>query len=123
MAITVPARKPRKNKYGATRYRFFGHEFDSKKEAHHYLDLRDRRKHGLITGLELQPKIAIVIGGQPVRYPSGKQMIYTADFKYFDVAAEEWVIEDVKSVATRKERGYRMVRALLFTMGVEVREV
>lgn len=112
----------RQNKYGAHRVKWFGHTFDSKKEGHYYLGCRDRLKHGLIRDLVLQPVIAIVIGGVPVRYPNGKQMIYTADFSYFDVTLDKTVTVDVKSEITRKERGYRITMALLHTMGFELTE-
>jgi hypothetical protein len=51
---------------------FYGITFDSRREAYRYLDLRDQEKHGKIRDLELQVRIPIVIGGVPVRYPSGR---------------------------------------------------
>lgn len=115
--------QPKPHKYRARKVKWFGHTFDSKKEGDYYLACRLRRQRGEIRNLELQPRITIVIGGVPVRYPNGKQMVYTADFRYFDVELQETITIDVKSEATRKERGYRMTRALLYTMGVEVEEV
>lgn len=104
--------------------KFYGIKFDSKREAYHYLDLRDRLKHGHIRDLELQPRIAIVIGGVPVRYyPSGRQMVYQADFRYFDIARGERVIEDVKMASGFLTDIYRFKRALVHTMGLKIEEI
>lgn len=100
--------------------KYYGITFDSKREGKHYLDLRDRLKHGLIRDLELQPRIAIVIGGVPVRYPSGRQMIYIGDFRYFDVKLGKTILEDAKGHRADK---YTIKRALLHTMGLKINEV
>lgn len=111
------------------KYRFFGETFDSKKEAYHYLDLRDRRKHGLIRNLEVHPRISIVIGGVQVRYPptprnkKGRAMVYVADFRYFDVERECTVVEDVKMQSGFHPEIYKFKRALLHTMGLTINEV
>lgn len=102
---------------------YFGITFDSKREANHYLGLRDDLQHGRIRDLELQPRIAIVIGGVPVRYPSGRQMIYVADFRYFDIERGEIVIEDVKMQSGFLTEIYIFKRALLHTMGLTINEV
>ena len=104
--------------------KFFGHTFDSKREANHYLGLRDDLKHGRIRDLELQPRIAIVIGGVPVRYhPSGRQMVYQADFRFVDTSTGRRRIQDVKMQSGFRPEIYRFKRALIHTMGLEIEEV
>ncbi len=105
------------------RPKFFGITFDSKREAYHYLDLRDRLKHGRIRDLELQPRTAIVIGGVPVRYPSGRQMFYVGDFQYFDIERGKIVIDDVKMQSGFLTEIYIFKRALMHTMGLTINEV
>lgn len=103
---------------------YFGHTFDSKREANHYLGLRDDLKHGRIRDLELQPRIAIVIGGVPVRYfPSGRQMFYKADFRFWHIEEGRRVIQDVKMQSGFLTEIYKFKRALVHTMGLIIDEV
>jgi hypothetical protein len=78
-------------------------KFHSKKEAERYSELKLLEHSGQIRLLELQPKFEI--------QPSFKNMIdgkvktekainYIADFKYFDVAENNIVIEDCKGFLT-----------------------
>ena len=79
--------------------------FDSKKEAKRYTELLIFQKAGAITDLELQPKFEIIINTKKIA-------TYIADFKYFDVGRFEWIIEDVKSSAT-KTPVYRLKKKIL----------
>lgn len=104
--------------------KYFGITFDSKREANHYLGLRDDLKHGRIRELELQPRIAIVIGGVPVRYyPSGRQMFYQADFRFWHVERDRRVIQDVKMQSGFRPEIYKFKRALIHTMGLDIEEI
>jgi hypothetical protein len=104
--------------------KLFGHTFDSKKEARHYLDLRDQAKRGIIDNLELQPRIPIVIGGVAVRYhPSGRQMVYVADFRYMITKTGQIQIDDVKMQSGFLTEIYKFKRALIYTMGLTINEV
>lgn len=100
-----------------------GTKFDSKKEMHRYCNLLLLQKAKLITGLELQPRIAIIIKGVAIKYfiaRGRRQMFYVADFKYFDKERDRWVLEDVKGHRTEV---YKIKRALVAAMGITIDEV
>ena len=105
-----------------------GHTFDSGREAQRYLGLKLLVRAGEIDGLELQPVIHIMIGGVPVlmksgRYPKGRQMKYIADFKYRDHCYGGMVVyEDVKMQSGYRTEVYKIKRALVGAMGIEIRE-
>jgi len=80
-----------RNKYGAIKTVVNGIKFDSKKEAARYVMLTTMERHGLISGLSLQPKFDLVINGIKIGF-------YKADFKYTHEGKE--VIEDVKGMKT-----------------------
>lgn len=88
------------NKYGARKTVIDGHTFDSKAEADRYVTLKLCQTHGLISGLELQPKFPLKVNGKLV-------CTYIADFEYLEKGIR--VIEDVKGVKTRD---YRIKRKL-----------
>ena len=104
-----------------------GIRFDSQREGHRYLELRTLERAGLIHQLECQYRIPIVIGGVEVRYPPdklgrrGHALAYVADFRYFDENGAE-VIEDVKMQSGHRTATYRIKRALLLAMGIEILE-
>lgn len=106
-----------RTKYGNVKTLCCGITFDSKREADRFLQLRLLEKAGEITNLELQPRYVFVIDGRPVRirsngYPSGRQAIYSADFRYVDKRKGRTVVEDVKSKATLTE-AYKLRKALV----------
>ncbi|WP_202880486.1 DUF1064 domain-containing protein [Sinorhizobium meliloti] len=104
--------KPRKpSKYGNKKVRVGSHVFDSKKEAQRYLHLKARLDAGEISHLEIQPVFKLCgRDGQPLRYDSGRQPKYIADFSYFD--GNKRIVEDVKSPATRTPV-YKLKKALV----------
>ena len=61
--------------------------------------LLDDQKRGIIRDLELQPKFKFVKNGYKI-------CEYWGDFAYFK--GDERIIEDTKSLATRKNRAYRI---------------
>ena len=73
--------------------------FDSKGEYERWLELTMLEKGGQILGLKRQVKYelapACVILGKKER-----AIWYIADFKYYDIAKGEWVVEDYKGVRT-----------------------
>ena len=78
------------NKFGNIKTVVFGIRFDSKAEAHRYIELRDWQNKGKIADLELQPVFQLCgLNGTPV-------CKYIADFRYYDLAAEKVIVEDVK---------------------------
>ena len=90
-------KKPTKtNKFGAKKTETNGVVFDSKKESERYVILKLSENSGLITGLQRQVKFKLV------------GCNYIADFVYFDYEKKEFVVEDVKSIATKKLSTYRI---------------
>ncbi|MFZ1704472.1 MAG: DUF1064 domain-containing protein [Saprospiraceae bacterium] len=93
-----PIEKPKKkSKYGNKITTLSsGLVFDSEKEANRYTILKLRQNAKEITGLQMQV----------VFYLTASK--YIADFTYFDFKIKKFIVEDAKSVATRKLTPYRM---------------
>jgi len=99
-------------KYRAKPTEVDGHLFASKKEAKRYCELKLLQKAGEISHLEIQPKFKLLVNGRPLKYESGREATYVADFAYFDPSREKRVVEDVKSPATRTPV-YRLKKLLV----------
>lgn len=104
---------------GTKRVTVWGQEFDSKREAQRYQDLKMLERAGEIRGLERQVPVELVGAQDHIRTPTGKPMKYIADFYYFDTRSGLWVYEDAKGYPTDT---YKMKRAILAAMGIEIRE-
>ena len=93
---------------------FDGMTFDSKKECERYKTLKSWQEQGLINGLTCQESFVLVdgvkIAGESRKRPSVR---YIADFVYLDKRTGEQVVEDVKSVITRKDKVYRIKKHLM----------
>ena len=105
------------NKYRNIR----GRGFDSRKEQRRYNELLLLQRAGKIRGLERQKAFTVV----PAQYIDGKCVFravkYVADFVYYE--GDLYVVEDVKSEATRKNREYVIKKKLmLWTQGILIRE-
>ena len=109
-------------KYGNRKTVVDGFTFDSAKEAKRYGELKLLMAAGEIAELELQPVFVLGIGGQTLKYDGGRQAKYIADFAYYDMRKCKWVIEDVKSPATRTAV-YKLKKAIMRAMGKEIVEV
>ena len=105
------------NKYRNQKITIDGHTFDSKKEGKRYLELKLLERGGAIKYLELQPRIKIEIGGIPVKFDTGRQVYYTADFRY--VENDKYILEDVKGYKTPV---YKLKKAMVRAMGMEILE-
>ena len=92
-------------KYRNVKTKIDGITFDSKKEAKRYTELMLLKNQGVIKDLELQPKFDIIINEKKIAF-------YKADFKYFDIGRYEWIVDDVKSPAT-KTPVYRLKKKIL----------
>jgi hypothetical protein len=92
--------KPKKSKYGNKRCVVAGRTFDSVKEGNRYLQLMALEAAGEISHLECQPVFKLANGSTPIRYASGRQAFYKADFAYFDFRLNKRVVEDVKGMRT-----------------------
>ena len=100
-----------RRKYGNKKVTVDGYIFDSKKEARRYMELKTLVRAGKIEKLSLQPEF--VIAGRVYDAAAGRWLParkYIADFKYYDIGKGAWVVEDVKSEATRREKTYRLKR-------------
>lgn len=112
-----PIRISKPRKYRNVPTAIDGVKFPSKKEANRYAELRLAEKAGAIAGLEPHPKFRLEVNGHLIG-------TYTADSRYVDTRTGEVVVEDVKSVATRKKEAYRLRKRLMVAIhGIEIREV
>lgn len=125
------------SKYRNRKITVDGIEFDSKKEAERYQQLKIYQRAGLISDLRLQVPFELI----PAQYEDSpevyvrntsahkkgehkkklveKAVVYRADFVYIDDG--ETVVEDVKGMKTRE---YIIKRKLMLKVhGIKVREV
>ena len=87
------------SKYRAIKTVVDGITFDSRKEGGRYGELRLLEKAGVIEDLCLQPHFllqeAYSKNGRTVR-----EIEYIADFSYYDLEKDKFVVEDVKGLKT-----------------------
>lgn len=103
-----------KHKYRAIPTEVDGIGFASKLEAHRYRQLKLLGKANKIHTIEIQPRFDCTIN-------NFKVCTYVADFSYFDIESNCFVVEDVKGYDTRVSRLKRkLVKAL---HGIDVRIV
>ena len=108
-----PIEKPKKKrKYGNKITTLSsGLVFDSEKEANRYTDLKLLQNAKKITALQMQVPF-VLVGCK-----------YIADFVYFDMEKKEFIVEDVKSVATRRLSTYRIKNKQMFELyGIRILE-
>ncbi len=107
----------KKNKFLNTRNEYDGKKFQSQKERDRYITLKMLQTARIIKDLECQVEFILAVEGKKV-------CSYYADFVYTDVISGKVIIEDVKSVATRKLSTYRIKKKLMQACyGITVREV
>lgn len=103
-------------KYHNRKTEYQGILFDSQKEATRYQELQWMQRAGIIHCIEIQPRYDLVVNGYKIGF-------YKADFRYFEKATGEAVVEDVKSEATRTPV-YRLKKKLMEALyGIEIVEV
>jgi len=113
--ITAAGKVKKKSKYGNKKVVVDGIQFDSKKEANRYFELKVLKMKGEITNLQLQVEYKFEVGGKKIAS-------YFADFVYNKDG--KTVVEDVKSSATRKIATYRIKNKLMKAMyDIEIKEV
>jgi hypothetical protein len=108
-----------RSKFGAVKTAVGGYNFDSKREANRYSQLKSMEDAGLIADLWLQPKYPVYVPEKD----GGNVFIcdYIADFRYNQAGAS--VIEDVKSRATATAV-YKLKKRLVEAIyGVSIIEV
>lgn len=109
-------------KYGNHKTVVDGITFDSKKEANRWCELKLMEKAGIIGNLERQVPFRLI----PTQKDSkGKvlerEVVYYADFIYTQDGG--WVVEDVKSSATRTKEYIIKRKLMLQVHGIRIREV
>lgn len=107
------------SKYGSQKITVDGIEFDSRKEAHRYSELRLMERGGLIQDLQRQVKFELIpsqrYDGKVVERPCN----YVADFVYQENG--QTIVEDTKGFRTKD---YIIKRKLmLYLCGIRIREV
>ena len=125
--ILKQADKPKaakRNKFNAQKVEFDGMTFDSKKEHKRYIELKAMQQRGEIFGLEHHTKFELApktrLEGEKRSKPA---LRYFADFTYY-ISSGEYIVEDVKSAATRKLASYRNKKHLMSTVhGISITEV
>ena len=112
----------KKNKYGNKKTVVDGITFDSRKEANRYAELKILERGGVITDLELQPRFELLSGFRR-NGKTYRKIEYVADFSYNE--SGRTVVEDVKSVITRKNPVYVIKKKLLLNKfsDIDFREV
>lgn len=106
--------KPKKTKYNNVRAEVDGEKFDSKKEAARYGQLLLLEKKGEISNLKRQVTYRLEVNNQLI-------CKYVADFVYN--IGSSVVVEDTKSIVTRKLRVYLIKKALMKAIyNIEIKE-
>lgn len=105
-----------RSKYRAIKTCIDGIMFDSKKEANRYCELCLMERAGVITDLQLQVPFVLV---EKSKY--GREIKYVADFTYIE--NEKYIVEDVKSSATKTPLYLLKKRLVAEIYGVEIKEV
>ncbi|HRI20172.1 MAG TPA: DUF1064 domain-containing protein [Panacibacter sp.] len=109
--------KKKRSKYNAQRINAEGMEFDSRKEAKRYRELKILLKEGIIMFLATQVEFSFQLKGQKIAS-------YYADFVYQDIVTGDLIVEDVKSDATRKLPVYRLKKKMMLVQhGIKIKEV
>jgi hypothetical protein len=116
-----------KNKYGAIKDEREGKggtiKFDSRHEAERYDSLLLLLRAGVIRDLRLQVNFTLQEGYTTADGERVRPIVYRADFTYYTLDGE-YIVEDAKSVATGRDKTYRLKRKLMLDkFGISVREV
>lgn len=106
------------NKYGAKKVTVDGIEFDSRREAARYSELKIMQRAGQIRDLQRQEEFILI-----PKCGRERPAKYHADFSYIDTATGKKVVEDVKSRAT-KTKDYILRRKLMnWRYDIQIQEV
>ncbi len=126
-----------KSKYLAKKVEVDGIRFDSKKEANHYLELKEQERQGLISDLQMQVPFVLI----PAQYEEvveytpkthkekivkkllEKRLVFVSDFVY--TRDGKVVVEDVKGY--RNSTAYAVFvikrKLMLYVHGIRVVEI
>lgn len=107
-------------KYHSRKVMIDGIEFDSRREAQRYAELKLLERAGEITDLRTQVKYTLIPAQKKLSGGTERACTYTADFVYRDKSGRE-IVEDAKGMRTQQ---YIIRRKLmLWVHGIEVIEV
>lgn len=110
------------NKYRNKKVTIDGITFDSIKEGKRYQELKLLERANEITELKLQVPF-ILLDSYVLNGKKRQGIKYIADFAYIDIKTGKYVVEDVKSSAT-KTQVYKLKKKLFEQKyGIEIREV
>ena len=128
------------SKYHSKKVIVNGNTYDSRKEYRRFCELSLLQKAGTITELQTQVRFEL-IPAQYAEYPTGEyykrgdkkglpkikrvcveqSVVYVADFVYYRNGKK--IVEDVKSLATKKKESYIIKRKLLLWVhGIKIKE-
>lgn len=89
----------RTGKYYSKKTVVDGIEFDSKREAARYQELKLLERAGKIKDLKLQQEYELIPKFKK-NNKTYRKTIYKADFSYFDTETDKYIVEDVKGFKT-----------------------
>lgn len=98
-------------KYKNIKTEYNGEVYDSRKEMRRAVALDWMVKAGVIRDLERQKSFVLQDGYYNNKKEKIRPIFYVADFCYYDNESKRWVVEDVKSPATRTDV-YRIKKKL-----------
>lgn len=113
---------PRASKYKNVKQTVGKLKFDSKKEAQRFEELFAMERAGMISNLHLQQTFTL---REAYTLPNGERVrgtTYKADFTYYDQDGA-FVIEDVKSVATKENAVYKLKKKMMIDKGFMITEI
>ncbi|KAA0910667.1 DUF1064 domain-containing protein [Pusillimonas sp. ANT_WB101] len=107
------------SKYGNKKTVIDGIEFDSRKEAKRYSELKLLERAGQIDTLSLQPKFELIPKQRNADGKAIRPWAYVGDFMYRENG--KFIVEDVKGMKTREY--IAKSKAMLHFHGITVREI
>ena len=109
-----------RRKYGNKKTVIDSREFDSKKEARRYSELKMMEKAGMISGLECQKTFELIPNQRDENGKAVRSCEYIADFVYIDTKTGRRIVEDVKGMKTKD---YIIKKKLMLKVyGITVKE-
>lgn len=105
--------KAKASKYNNEKTKVDDIEFDSKKEAKRYKQLKLLLKAGKIGQLARQVQYELNVGGS-------HSLVYKADFVYIDGLSGKTIVEDVKGIRTREYK--KKKRLMKQVLDIEIQE-
>lgn len=106
------------NKFHAKKVMLDGIEFDSRREANRYAELKQMERAGLICDLRLQEEFELI-----PKFGKERAAKYHCDFSYTDTETGEKIVEDVKSRATRTKDYILRRKIMNWRYNIQIREV